>query len=260
MNEQKPTRRRHHAKVALVEFLRPSASRYCDYSLEVAFQTMRHFVATGVGYKTRHQWHTTSVTSLLGASSIDGYGYPRPIDSIEELFDRFHVALFTRSSGEAEAWRKAHGVHAYAELELHFLHYKPFAPVPHLGFQCEDGIKKEVNRLFVEARGKKTSVSLNSIHQGATAIHRVDVTISPEGFWFNLHYGFLTPEEKERTGEGDSEWHYLLAGSRKDEPFLDTLRRALNAYDFITDPVNAHLTTTLGDDGFVVKKPQEEVL
>lgn len=246
--EIKKPRLRRSAKVRLIEFLRPGSYTPDPYSIEMAFQALRHLLASGVGYTTQHHWHTTSVTKLLGGYSPD-CGYPKPVQNISDLLSRFHAAVLSRTSfaPEVEKWRKDKGIDAYAELDMKFLHYKPFDGAPHLGFNSERAVKEGLNSLFVDAVGKKTAVSLNCIHHKAQRIHKVDVTISPDGFEFTLRYGFHAPDKAPR--HGDSEWNYTLArtqkatGSnhRRPEPFLDTLRRALDQYAFIMDPKNGHL-------------------
>jgi hypothetical protein len=265
MTVQMKARRRHTAKVSLIEFLRPGGNCPYPYSIEMAFQTLRYLIASGVGYKTRHHWLTTSISSLLGGSS-DDCSYPRPIAGLKDLLQRFQVALFARGSAEIDNWRRDKGIHAYAELDLAFLHYKPMAPVQHLGFRSEAAIVKALHALLEESPGETTSISLNSIHPTARVVHQVDVTISPEGFRFSLRYGFHTPEKMRE--QGDSEWVYCLAETehgaesknKQGEPFLDTFRRALDRYAFIMDPRNAHLTTTLSDDAFVAKENVPELV
>lgn len=262
MTEITKPRLRHSAKIKLIEFLRPGG--YCPqpYSIEMAFQALRWLIASGVGYSTQHTWHKTSIASLLGGSSPD-YSYPTPVESIPDLLRRFHAAVLSdeRYAPEIGRWRADKGINAYAELDMHFLHYKPMASVPHLGFNCESDVQKALRSLFVDAAGKRTTVSLNSIHHKAQVIHKVDVTISPTAFYFTLRYGFLSPEEMKE--KGDSEWQYTLASTqpatgtnhRLPEPFLDTLRRALDAYAFVVDPKNAHLMLALHEKEFVERKP-----
>lgn len=113
----------------------------------------------------------------------------------------------------------------------------------------------------MDAVGQTTAVSLNSVHYAARVVHKIDVTISPTGFSFKLRFGFKSPAEDPL----DSEWEYCLARSVPDnvtpeqpEPFLDTLRRAVDKYEFIMNPNNSHLTKKWfpDDEGpeFVPKK------
>jgi hypothetical protein len=262
MTDVKKSRLRRSAKIRLIEFLRPGFYTPAPYSIEMAFQALRWLIASGVGYSTQHTWHRTSIASLLGGSSPD-YSYPKPVESIKDLLHRFHAAVLSdeRYSPEIGRWREDKGITAYAELDMRFLHYKPMAGVPHLGFDCERDIQDALNSLFVGAAGKQTAVSLNSIHHKAQVIHKVDVTISPTAFYFTLRYGFLSPEEMKE--KGDSEWQYTLASTkpatgtnhRLPEPFLDTLRRALDKYAFVMDSKNAHLMLHLHEKEFVDRKP-----
>jgi hypothetical protein len=252
MTIQKKTPRRHGAKVALIEFLRPTSFWPYPYSIEMAFQTMRCLLVSGVGFKTRHPWHTTSVTSLLGGTSPD-HSYVRPVRSLEDLRHRFQLALFANGSPELDAWREARGINAYAVLDLSFLHYKPMAAVTHLGFESEDSVRKTLVDMFEHSAGKTTAVSLNCIHHSARVLHGIDVQFRPEGFSFILRYGFLGPSKQ----EPDSEWDYRLAATEKDEPFLDTLARAVEAYRFVMDPANGHLTKAL-DGEFISKDVANE--
>jgi hypothetical protein len=262
MTEMKKPRLRHSVKIGLLEFLRPGGCIPHPYSVEMTFQALRWLLASGVGYSTQHEWHKTSVSSLLGGSSAD-YSYPKPVQSIRDLLSRFHAGILSSETfcPEVGRWRADKGIHAYAEIDMDFLHYKPMASVPHLGFDCEDAVSAALNSLFVGAAGKQTSVSLNSVHHKAQTIHGVDVTISPTAFYFTLRYGFHTPEDMQK--EGDSEWPYTLAHTKPatgtnhhlPEPFLDTLRRALDEYAFVTDPKNGHLMKHLHNGTFVDRVP-----
>lgn len=252
----KKSRRRTSCDVSLVEFMRQECFWPLPYSIEMAFQVLRCLMVSGIGYKTDHRWHTTSVSSLVGGQSPDNY-YPKPIISIDDLRQRFLSLMFNGQS-EVEQWRREKGINAYATVPMEFLHYKPLDGAPALGFQSEHDIKNALDFLLVKAAGQHTSVSLNSIHHSAKAVHGVDITIEPDGFCFTLRFGFLTPEQ--RKTKPDSEWDFCLARTQRDmsakneaEPFLDTLRRALDCYAFITRPENGHLTTRLNDRAFIPK-------
>lgn len=195
-------------------------------------------------------------TPLLRGHSAD-HAYPRAITSIEDLRNRFQQAVVSHGGTEVVRWRKEKGISAYAELPLIFYHYKPLAAVPHLGFNSEDAIEKALTGLF-QAGGKWTAISLNSVHHEAKAVHGVEMVVCPDEFVFVLTYGFHTPERMR--AEVDSEWRFTLARSKPDhvdptlrEPFLDTLRRALDSFAEILDPANSHLTTDLVDRKFMPK-------
>lgn len=244
-------RLRHQANIDLIDLLRPGAEHCSGCSIEMAFQTLRMLLVSGIGYRTKHRWHTTSITSLLGGYSVD-HGYPVPVQSIADLFKRFHMAVLAREdTPEIAAWRRDTGINAYASLKLAFPHYRPSAPVPHLGFGSEAAVVEAIKKLLEQSAGQKTAISLNSVHYDATVIHRIDVTISPSGFSFDLRYGCRTPEDMRE--HGDSEWGYCLARTIEGEPFLDTLRRAIDHFEFVTAPENSHLTTSWKDEGFFPK-------
>lgn len=238
------------ARVSMVELLRPGSFPRTPYSLEIAFQTLRCLMITGLGYTTPMRWVAPTVTQLLGGSSPD-YCYARPIKSIQDLQGRFQAAIFGDGAECFERWRREQGINAYSEHAFQFAHYKPFAALPHLNFSCEDDIRRALTQLLESTAGSALSVSLNAVHLGAKTVHRVDVAMNTTGFSFDVHFGFHTPEEMRLSG--DSEWSHTLARTENDEPFVETLRRALDRYAFLIDPANEHLMLSFRGD-FVDKE------
>lgn len=61
----------------------------------------------------------------------------------------------------------------------------------------------------------------------------MSIRVGPESFNFELAYGFKDP----RIDNFDSRWYETLASTEGDEPFLDTLARAIHRlHRFKTDP------------------------
>jgi hypothetical protein len=232
----KKPRTRQSADIALIEFLRPNGYWPMPYSTEMAFQSMRWLVTSAMGdqYVTRHRWHDTCPVGLMGGvSAVNGGG--RPVRSLADLRQRFHMALLARDDFRPEVarWREDKGVVIDAVIRMHFRHYKPMSPPAHLPWHSEDGINKSLTQVLEQSQGKILTTQLNSVHAGARVVHRVDVGIGSSGFNFSVHYGFVDPA----VDRMDSEWSHCLAMTEGDEPFLDTLARAITAFDELTSPL-----------------------
>lgn len=226
-------RTRRSANIALIEFLRPDGYWPSPYSLEMAFQALRWLIASARGeqYVTRHQWHRTCAVGLMGGrGAVNGAG--TPVKSLADLQRRFQLALLAGANGRPEVarWREDKGIHVDAVVTMAFRHYKPFSPPLHLPFRSEAAVHDAVNQLLEKSAGKILTTQLNSVHAGAKVIHNVDVSIGHDGFDFTLRYGFVDPA----VSKNDSEWAYSLASTEADEPFLDTLARAIAKLDQLT--------------------------
>lgn len=232
----KKPRARRSADIALIEFLRPGSNWPIPYSTEMAFQALRWLITSAMGdqYITRHTWHDTCPVGLMGGVSAVNGGF-RPVLNLMDLRHRFHMALLMRDDFRPEIarWREEKGIAVDAVIRMHFRHYKPMSPPAHLPWHSEDAINKSLTGLLEQSHGKILSTQLNSVHVGARVVHRVDVAIGASGFNFLLHYGFVDPA----VDRMDSEWSHCLAMTEGDEPFLDTLARAVTAFDQLTSPL-----------------------
>lgn len=226
-------RTRRSAEIALIEFLRPDGYWPMPYSIEMAFGALRWLIASAVGeqYVTHHRWHRTCAVGLMGGEGAVNGGC-RPIKKLADLKKRFHMALLSRGdcAPEVVRWRADKAIAVDAIIHMDFRHYKPMTPPPHLPWGSEADIQKAVEQLLEQSTGKILTTQLNSVHAGAKVIHGVDVTVGVNGFRFTLRYGFVDPT----VDPIDSEWDYCLAKTEGDEPFLDTMARAVASFEQLT--------------------------
>jgi len=230
-------RTRRSAEIALIEFLRPDHAWPWPYGIEIAFQALRYLIASATGgqYVTQHQWHRSCAVGLMGGAGAENGGC-RPVTSLADLRSRFHSALLARDDGEIARWRADKGIHIGAVINMAFRHYKPFSPPPHLPWRSENDVQKAVVRLLEASAGKRLTYQLNSVHKTAKVIHRVDIIVGPTAFHIILRYGFKDPG----IDRMDSEWTHPLASTEGDEPFLDTLARAVAEFERLTTSTSKH--------------------
>lgn len=223
-------RTRRSADIALIEFLRPGVWWGHPYSIEMAFQALRWLIASAAGekYVEHHQWHSTCAVGLMGGVGAVNGGC-RPIKSLNDLLQRFHLAMLSRTDFRPEVarWRDDKGIHVGSVINMKFRHYKPDNPPAHLPWRSEDGIKKTLEHLLEQSSGKILTTQLNSVHADARVIHGVDLNVGADGFSFWLLYGCKDPA----VCRMDSEWRHMLARTDGDEPFLDTLARAVAEFE-----------------------------
>ena len=75
-------------------------------------------------------------------------------------------------------------------------------------------------------------MALNSVHDEARVVHSIGIVVGAKRFSFVLRYGFVDPRED----RFDSEWSETLAETIRDEPFLDTMARAVARFAELTTP------------------------
>lgn len=214
------------ARIDLIEFLRPEPLWPYPYSLEMAFSVLRWLIETASHpqFEEQYEYHRSSAAGVMGAEgAINGAG--RPIANIDDLKNRFVDALLMsdRCRPDVTRWREAHGISPMSHHEMRFAHYKPHHLPAHLPWRSESEVRQALRDLLERSTGRKLAVSLNSVHKRARTIQRVGVMVAPKYFRFVLNYG-LTDARKNRY---DSTWTHELAMSKKGEPFLDTLARAI---------------------------------
>lgn len=210
------------AKIRFIDFVRPDHFPY-PYSIEQAFHVFQWLVATGSEF-TRYQ-HPGVYDLLSMKPSVCGIDPVYPITSLSDLQRRFHWALLSGNEVPLVVdWKKSHGISIQTTKWIRFPHYDPFAGTS--AFKSEDAVRKALEKLLGESRGKDLNVSLNSCHLGARWVRDVKVAVHPKGFTFVMDYSF--PEDS-------SWWHYSLATTENNEPFTDTLRRAIDALAQMTE-------------------------
>lgn len=226
-------RTRRFADVALIELLRPDPYWPDPYSTEMAFQALRWLVASASSeeFVEQHQWHASCAVGLMGGAGARN-GACRAIASRADLRERFIEALLARPRWRPEVarWRTAKGIHVDAVLRMKFRHYKPYHPPAHLPWRSEADITAALDALLEKSVGNRLAVALNSVHNDARVVHAIGIIIGAKGFEFVLRYGFVDPRED----RFDSEWAEKLAQTVRDEPFLDTMARAVTRFSELT--------------------------
>ena len=176
----------------------------------------------GRPYKDSLRWGISGVRELLSGGSGLNLSQVSPIQSIEDLKTRFHLALLSKNARPASRrWRAELGICVDGEITLPYRHYRPFDGVQHCGYRLESDIRSAVTRMLSTKAGAKLAVSFNSTHTKAQTVHAVEIAID-EGFEFNLRYGFNAM----CAGQTDSEWTETLARTEGKETFVETLARA----------------------------------
>jgi hypothetical protein len=204
------------AEIRFIEFVRPDGYWPYPYSTEQAFQVFRWMVTTGKEYT---KFGAPGVTELLSTNpTCLNFSRVHPITSREDLRKRFHYALLSNyGTPFVDQWRKANSISVTESRRLHFPHYTPFMGAG--AYESERDIKDALDALLGKSRGKVLNVSLNDCHKRARWVGGVDIVVSEQGFSFNMDYGY----------EKDSGWNHILAATNKNEPFIDTMHRAIVA-------------------------------
>lgn len=216
-------------KVPLIELLRPDGYWPHPLSIEQAFETLRWMVTTGSSkpeFTTQLQWGRAGIHDLLTGGSGLSHGHVEPISSIEDLRRRFHFAILSRAASRGqELWRSEFGIRPEGTVTVPYPTYKPFAALPHLGWQSEAEIHAEIKRLTAESAGMPMTVNLNGVYDDCQTLHGVRIRVAPEGFAFDIRYGNTHPTEH------GSSWDDTIARTREGESFLQTFARARTVFD-----------------------------
>jgi hypothetical protein len=223
------TRRKRGFDVDLVESVRPDGYWPYPYSIEQAFETMRHMVATGSNhdYDSRGQWGRTGVRELLHGRGVVNANVP-PVRSLQDLRDMFHRAILARPDSDGQAkWRLDHGIRPEGAVRVPHAVYKPMSGCAAHGYPSEAAVKDALAAVQTGHAGKAMAVSLNGYHPKLKTLHGVDVQVRPTGFVFVLRYG--EPCDKHL----GSSWDNTIAETRTGESFLDTFARAKGVFDLL---------------------------
>lgn len=199
------------AKYRFVEFLRPNCYWPHPYSIEQAFGVFAWMVETGQSHKRRGQWGEHTIECVLSKKpTCVSIRTIEPIESITDLRERFHYAIFDQYSPASEAWRSASDVDAYASKILTFPHYQ-YNQAP----ECQAHLKGGLEELL--GASGRLAVPLNKFHEEAREIKGVALTYSTfiHGWEFRLMYGY-----------DGSRWSHKLAQQGNGETFTDTYLRA----------------------------------
>lgn len=231
-------------KAPLIELLRPDGYWPQPLSTEQAFELLRWMATTGASkpeYTSRLQWGRAGIHELLTGGSGLSRGLIEPIASLEDLRRRFHFAILSRAaSAGQERWRSDFGIGPVGVVTVRQPTFKPFAPIPHLGWSSEQAIMEDIERLTTGSAGVQMAVDLNGVHDDCRTLHGVRIAVDAEyGFALSIRYGDTAP------GAHGSSWDVLIAHSRADESFLQTFARARDVFDCL---VHGHVNgCDLGD-------------
>jgi hypothetical protein len=213
-------------KVSFIEFIRPDSWPY-PYSIEQAFQVLRWMTATGVNYRAETRWGDQGVFEVLSKSpSCRGFPGVSPITSLEDLQQRFHYAILSRSQQPiVEKWRRDHDILPDGKATIPYPIHKDWGVRPPFKNQVE--LKNALTELLEPPKNQKVqmAVALNSVHGKETATyHDVQIKIKSTGFVFILRYG-----DEARHAFG-SRWDEVIASTRGNETFIETAVRAYTNY------------------------------
>lgn len=217
-------------KVPLIELLRPEGYWPQPLSTEQAFEVLRWMATTGASkseYTTQLRWGRAGIHELLTGGSGLSRGLMEPITSMQDLRRRFHYAILSRAaSAGQEKWRRDFGIDPTGVVAVRRPTYKPFTPLPHLGWSSEQAIVEDIERLTRVSAGTEMAIGLNSVHPHIRTLHGIRISVGAEyGFSLSLRYGDTPP------GVWGSSWDVTIAHSREDESFLQTFARARDVFD-----------------------------
>ena len=210
------------AEVGFIDFVRPDGFWPYPYTTEQAFQVFRWMVTTGKEYT---KYGAPGVIDLLCKQpTCLNSRRVNPIHSREDLRTRFHYALLSNLGGPiVDEWRRVNGISVTESRRLYFPHYTPFAG--NSVYESERAIEDALDNLLGKSRGMVLNISLNDCHKRARWVADVDISVSENGFSFDMDYGY----------ENDSGWKHVLAATIKNEPFIDTMHRAITALAGLTE-------------------------
>lgn len=215
------------ATVSFVDLVRPDSYWPYPYTIEQAFEIFRWMVRTGQPFERAENWGYAGPVELLsGSPSIRSMSCVKPIESLDDLRRRFHFALLSAcvTRGMRE-WRDAERVNVNSHRIISFPYHTPFQGAE--DWRCEADIIKALTNLLIGARGRKLAVSLNSVHPSVRMCKGVKICVGRgTQFRFIMEYG-------DSLKAFESHWFHELARSEGGEPFLMTLRRAIESLDML---------------------------
>lgn len=215
------------AKFDFVEFVRPDYYWPSRYTIEQAFGVIRWMAETGAAFQHSERWGRRGpIEALSKKPSCCGFSSVTPIRSIEDLRQRFHYAILSGYGGSGlNDWREKYDIRCGGSQTIAFPHYKPLAGGAR--WTCEADVKKAIEAMFGDGSRRRTRKSLNRYHPTARTCKGITVAVGARGFRFCMEYGW--PDDV-----STSSWFHPLAETEGKEPFLDTLDRAITAFDAIT--------------------------
>ncbi len=208
---------RHSFEIDVDHLVAPDRSWH-PYEIDQIIETFRWLANSGKDYHQKCSWHDQKHSHLLsGGNGTNPFSFSelKPILSMKDLKKRFQYALLANSYDFYRQWREDAGYQTGKTLKI---------DVPHRGRGYCDiatgpvhSMSNALDEMLVQSRRMKLSTSLNNIHIGAIEIQTIGLAVRPSGFSFILRYGY--PND-------GSHWDYVIASTRGNEPFAETLNRA----------------------------------
>lgn len=208
---------RHSFEVSVDQLVSPDRSWH-PLHVDQVMETFRWLAISGKDYHKQCTWHDQTQSHLLSG----GYGNNpfswhelKPILSMKDLQKRFQFSLLATGYDFYRQWREDVGYQLGKTLKI---------DVPHRGKgydQVSTGpihtMSSALDEMLGESRKMRLAWSLNSSHPGAIEVQTIGLAVYESGFSFILRYGYPS--------DGSS-WNYVLASTRGNEPFAETLNRA----------------------------------
>ncbi len=211
------------AKINFIDFLRPGCCGFpYPYTVEQAFHVFQWFVRTG---ENHNKYGHSGIWDLLDCrpTCLNHDMWVDRIYSIDHLRKRFHYALLYDDSWNSltTAWKKDNGIGINESKWIYFKHYIPFDHPEYSEKDLQDTLEKLLNE-----QDRKLNISLNNCHPRARFAYRVSIRVLPERFDFVMSYGYKNDH---------SSWDYILAQTENNEPFTDTMFRAIEKFKSLTN-------------------------
>lgn len=230
-------------KVSFIELVRPGSFPY-PYTLEQAFQVLRWMATTGAEYRADTRWGDQGVFEVLSKKpSCRGFSGVTPISSLEDLRERFHYAILSKSENAiVDKWRRDHDVLPDGKAIIPYPVHKDWGVRE--PFKSQADLKKALTELLEPPREQrhKMAVALNFVHGMESAIyHDVQIKVGRYGIAFILRYG------DEGRHEFGSRWDEVIASTRENETFVETALRAYTNYKGLVFGAIPNVGLDLGD-------------
>lgn len=195
-----------------LDFRAPLKWKYNGIRYDLAFEILLTLYQTAKEYKDHDRWAGYQASALLNGESDTNFGFSEnfhPVTSFKDIKTRYHYALLANMHGCYDRWRKDHDIELNSSVTLS-------RAVP---------ANIEGNEILValfRLKGCETRVQLNRYHPKAVKIYGFGIGLTSQGFSMILQYGY----------QGSS-WTQIVAQTRFNEPFAQTLERAYNVAKLI---------------------------
>ena len=203
-----------------LDFKAPLKWKYTGIRYDLAFEVLLTLYQTAKEYKDHNRWAGYQASSLLNGRSRGDFGFSEkfhPVTSFEDVKTRYHYALLASMHGCYERWRQDHNIELANNVTL-------IRAVP-----AKIEGNEILGKLF-NINGCETRVQLNPYNPKAIKIRGFGIGLTREGFSMILRHGY----------QGSS-WNQIVAETRFNEPFAETLKRAYNVMKLIMPDMDEQL-------------------